>query len=385
MKRKKENGPGRSATKVRIRMPSRTWSLVLIDQTPLRRKAAADCQRAMSRLEKAKAEWKRFQQEDVAAYGRWNAATFGPLLSRKRELEEAIDAKEMLILEIEDELHFGRARSLRDAYARVMRRRENPAGVAQTEANFEEPPPSKGARKEEAREEEPPLSFDDLPDFFQEMLFAEALKEGGFNPDRMSEHQYDAMFEKFKAHMRERGQAGVGEGPPPQNFTATPAPEKFAEARLKELYRLLVRRLHPDMRADGDAEVSAIWHEVQEAYRTGNVERLEMLLALSELEADTFGEGTSLSQMRSVLAELRRSYNALQRNLRAAKADPAWNFAQRKDHPMLARRMTSDLKRIITDLEHHLESLEAQIAHWAKPPAARRRKKSGKGQMDFFG
>jgi len=385
MKRKKENGPGRSTTKVRIRVQSQTWGLVLIDQTPLRRKAAADCRRAMSRLEKAKAEWKRFQQEDVAAYARWNAATFGPLLSRKRELEEAIDAKEMLILEVEDELHFRRARSLSEAYARVMRRRENPAAFAQTEANFDEPPPSKGARKTKAHAEEPPLSFDDLPDFFQEMLFAEALKKGGFNPDRMSQHQYDAMFEKFKTHMRDRGQPGAGEASPPPNSGHASEPEKSADARLKELYRLLVRRLHPDMRADGDAEVSAIWHEVQEAYRTGNVERLEMLLALSELEADAFGEGTSLSQMRSVLAELRRSYNALQRNLKAAKADPAWNFSQRPDRPMLARRMTSDLKRIIKDLEYHLESLEAQVAHWAKPPAKRRRKKSGKGQMDFFG
>jgi hypothetical protein len=37
------------------------------------------------------------------------------------------------------------------------------------------------------------------------------------------------------------------------------------EARFKEIYRILVRRLHPDLRADGDATVSALWHEVQEA------------------------------------------------------------------------------------------------------------------------
>ena len=50
--------------------------IVLLDQRPLRRKAAAECSRAMTRLEKAKAEWKRFQQEDQAAFSRWVSSTF---------------------------------------------------------------------------------------------------------------------------------------------------------------------------------------------------------------------------------------------------------------------------------------------------------------------
>lgn len=45
-------------------------------------------------------------------------------------------------------------------------------------------------------------------------------------------------------------------------------------SRLKETYRILVRRRHPDLRADGDAHVSALWHEVQEAYQAGSVERM---------------------------------------------------------------------------------------------------------------
>src|SRR5439155_978861 len=44
------------------------------------------------------------------------------------------------------------------------------------------------------------------------------------------------------------------------------------DPRIKEIYRRLVRRLHPDLRADGDASVSSLWHEVQEAYVAGDVE-----------------------------------------------------------------------------------------------------------------
>src|SRR5207247_8373653 len=83
------------------------------------------------------------------------------------------------------------------------------------------------------------------------------------------------------------------------------------DLRVKEIYRRLVRRLHPDLRADGDASVSSLWHEVQEAYVAGDVARMEVLLALSDL-SDAPSAGTTLSQMRSVLSQLRRSVRALE-------------------------------------------------------------------------
>lgn len=132
------------------------------------------------------------------------------------------------------------------------------------------------------------------------MLFENFLRAVmGMNPDRMSDAKYEKMFGDFKAnvlgHERPERQADL-------------VPPKPLQSRIKELYRQLVRRLHPDTRAESDAEVSAVWHEVQEAYSDGNVERLEMLLAMTDLQENATGEHTSLSQMRSVLSELRRSY-----------------------------------------------------------------------------
>ncbi len=68
------------------------------------------------------------------------------------------------------------------------------------------------------------------------------------------------------------------------------------DVRVKELYRRLVRRLHPDLRADGSAAVSALWHEVQEAYAASDVARMEILLALSDIEANRMADQT-LAQM----------------------------------------------------------------------------------------
>src|SRR5207247_9018481 len=81
------------------------------------------------------------------------------------------------------------------------------------------------------------------------------------------------------------------------------------DLRVKEIYRRLVRRLHPDLSADGDATVSSLWHEVQEAYAAGDVARMELLLSLSDL-SNAPGASTTLSHMRSALSELPRSVTA---------------------------------------------------------------------------
>ena len=129
--------------------------------------------------------------------------------------------------------------------------------------------------------------------------------------------------------------------------------------------------------------MSALWHEVQEAYSAGNVERLEMLLALTDLQSNTTGEHTSLSQMRSVLTELRRSFNALRRNLRAAKEDPAWNFSQLKDRAALEKKVRLGLASNLERREQRLRWLEEQIADWSAP-AKGRRKHATSQQADFL-
>ena len=105
-------------------------------------------------------------------------------------------------------------------------------------------------------------------------------------------------------------------------------PPTEVDARVKELYRLLVRRLHPDLRADGIAAVSALWHEVQEAYAASDIPRMEILLALSDIESNHLGDQTSLGQMRAVFAELQRALRNLEKSLLEAEGEDAWNFAQ---------------------------------------------------------
>jgi len=350
--------------------------MVWVDQAPLRRLTASECSRAMERLEKARGEWRRFEREDQPAFQRWKASTFGVLLSRIREVEDLVRAKEKLIVEVEQEMYFSGSRSYRTAYSRVQKRRDHP-----DEETHSETPPREEERARFADEEE-----EELDEFTQELLFEEFLRTFlGMNPDRMSDRQYEKMFADFKAKILGRDQSDAA----PPNWRAepesdfAPEPPKSQQDRVKELYRLLVRRLHPDMRADSNAEVSSLWHEVQEAYAAGHVERLEMLLAFTDIQSNTTGDHTSLFQMRSVLAELRSAFKALQRTLQTAKKDPAWNFARLDDRSKIESRLRGEMKTTLAWHEDQLRQLEALVEQWTAPKKGRRPPKAKQEEFSY--
>jgi len=296
------------------------------------------------------------------------AATFGVLLSRQREVEALIREKESLIEEVERELHFDRSGDERAAYARVQRRRAQPPSREDSRGSAAPPPPR--------REEDPRFAGrgrDDLSDIELQFLFDDFLLFMGMNPDRMSDRQYERMFAEFKARLRAQAEPEAeARSKSRRKVELESVPEKPASSRIKEVYRLLVRRLHPDTRADSDAGVSALWHEVQEAYEDENLDRLEMLLALTDIQSNATDE-TSLFQMHSVLDELRAACNALRRNLRAAKKDPAWNFIGRKDRAALEIHLRGELEANLAHHEDVLWRLERIIESWSTPPPVRRR------------
>jgi len=340
--------------------------IILIDQKPLRRTVVADCTAAMARLERARIGWHRFEREDKPAFVRWRAREFGALLSKARDVEVQLRDAQTLVHEVEMEMRRG-FQDAHSAYQRVMFRRENP--MAADEETEESYPRESGAAGR-------------LSEFEKEALFQEWVKKSlGTNPDKMDDDAYSTTFEAFKSHMF----FSAREEPRRRNATRATARERVAEeeeeegeeevkvdARVKELYRALVRRLHPDLRADGSAAVSALWHEVQEAYAASDVARMEILLALSDIQSSQLGEGTSLSQIHSVLSELNRSLRALEKSLLEAQEEDAWNFARTgPDHDLrlrVERQLKSDLLARMT----RLDLFTRTIASWAQGPMANR-------------
>jgi len=342
--------------------------LVLIDQGPLRETAAGDCRKAMARLERARVGWHRFERKDKPAFIRWRAREFGALLSNAREVEVQIRDHQALVHEVEMEMRRG-FQDAHTAYQRVMFRRANPSAVPEEEA--EAPREDDGASRK-------------LSDFEKEALFQEWVQRSlGTNPDKMDDEAYSTTFEAFKSHMFRSPRDEMRSENTSRRATRERATRKAEEeveveeerkvdARVKELYRILVRRLHPDLRADASTAVSALWHEVQEAYAASDVPRMEILLALSDIESNQLGHQTSVSQLRVVRTELERALRALEKSLREAEGEDAWNFAETGPGADLRLRVERELKLDLAARTRHLEVLTKTIAEWARGPIANR-------------
>ena len=322
----------------------------------------------MERLDVVRIAWHRFDREDRPAFIRWRAREFGALLSKAREVEVQIRDSQTLVHEVEMEMR----RRIQDpftAYQRVMFRRENPAVAEEVEATQDAADSSGSAGK--------------VTDFEKETLFQEWVQKFlGTNPDKMDDDAYTTTFEVFKAHMFKTGRedapsrslprrqaqadrpsSGMNEEEEPQEEAAA------VDARVKAIYRKLVRRLHPDHRRDGEIAVSNLWHEVQEAYAAADVARMEILLALSDIRANALGDQTTLAQMRNVRAELQRSLRALEKSVAEAEDEEAWNFARSGPSEDLRVRVERQLKHELANRMDRLDLLTAAIAEWARGPA----------------
>jgi hypothetical protein len=342
--------------------------IVRIEQESLRETAAGQCTKAKARLERARLRWHHFERKDKPAFVRWRAREFGALLSKAREVETQIRDAQTLVHEVEMEMRRGFQDAHR-AYQRVMFRRENPSAATDDEE-------TEGSHQE--REAPGKLS-----DFEKESLFQEWVKRSlGTNPDKMDDEAYSTSFEAFKSHMFR----GAPEEPRERNVQRARAQkrteieeeeeaaeeEEAKDARVKALYRVLVRRLHPDLRDDASTEVSGLWHEVQEAYAAGDVAHLEILLALIDIESNGTGAQTSVSQMRATLAELERATRALEKSLLEAEGEEAWDFAQSGPNEDLRRRLDRQLKADLAQRSLRLDVFTKTIAAWASGPIANR-------------
>ena len=344
--------------------------IVAVEQESLRETAATECGTAKARLERARMSWHHFERKDKPAFVRWRAREFGALLSKAREVEEQIRDAQAVVHEVEMEMRRG-FQDAHSAYQRVMFRRENPAAAIEEE-EVEAPREARGASRK-------------LSDFEKEALFQEWVQRSlGTNPDKMDDDAYSTTFEAFKSHMFR----GAPEEPSLPKINRAGGKKRVAlesedeeageeeakvDVRVKELYRVLVRRLHPDLREDSGAAVSALWHEVQEAYASGDVAHMEILLALIDIESNNMGAQTSVGQMRAVLAELERALGALEKSLLEAEGEDAWNFAQSGANEDLRLRVERQLKSDLASRSMRLDVLTKTIASWAHGPIANRK------------
>jgi hypothetical protein len=365
---------------------------VLIDETPLRDAVMRDHHRLEEQAAVVRAKIERFETADLPAYTRWESRVLGPLLTAIREAELAIAQKRTILEAIEDEQFFQGCSRLA-AYKRVMRAMERGP-----QPDDEPPPP-----RDDPDGPEPQGEFGLPPGF-------DAADFDLLSPERQRafREEYEAMAEMYEMmtgmrapdlddllrasrqgrRAESRSHSHGHHGPPPPH-AARPgnAEPNRSSARIKELYRLLVRKLHPDLNPDQPARDRELWHTVQEAYNNRDVEALEAAAARVEVVLNGQAGKLSISVLRRLVGDLKKALSALKSKFAQLRKHPAFDFAARSTaslekyeakHRKQLERSLRGLQTYLADLTYELESLAERAA---KPKTAKKRTPR---QAEFF-
>jgi hypothetical protein len=330
-------------------------ALVRVDGTGIRKKIKKDYEKALRDLENSRRQLDQFQHTDLPQFTRWLNTHFGTLLTELRELNQKMAADAELIFQVENEALFSGCSDAR-AYQRVMELRESP----------EPPRPRPPGGGEPAGERDP----------------------FGAQPESGNDEENDPMEEFMNEFFRKFGtgaQPQDNHGPRAGQHTDS-AGSAHAPARLKELYRSVVRRLHPDLQREMTAQKTEWWHQAQAAYEAGNAEQLEVILTLCEIGDSGTTAHTSASLLQRITAQLKHSLREIKRQLAGLRRDPAWDFSRRTDHDALAVQTRRSLMGDLERMRYQCRTIQEMIARW-KVAAERlkqpRRRKRHPQSMEF--
>jgi hypothetical protein len=322
---------------------------VRVDGSGIRKKIKKDYEKALRDLASSRRVLDQFNQLDQPQFTRWLNSHFGALLTELREINLKMAADEALVFLVENEVMFGGGSYAR-AYQRVMELRDNP-----------EPPPSGG--RDGKRD-----SFGAQPE------------SENFDEDDPMEEFMNEFFRQFGPGADPRAHPGSRA----EQSAESPAPV-HASKRLKELYRAVVRRLHPDRQREMTAQKTEWWHQAQAAYEADDAEQLEVILTLCEIGESGTTALTSASLLQRITAQLKSSLREIKRQITQRRREPAWNFSGRTDHAVMADRVRRELTGELNAMRRQWRETQELIAKW-KLAAERikpRRRKSPPANPEF--
>lgn len=328
-----------------------------LDTHAIRHKSLKDYHKAEKSLEQLKSELKRFREEDTPGFKSWLHQTFGSLLTRQRELVQAIADKQDLLGEIEDLA--GRFR-LSDvaAYRKAMWRRAHPEEAQAEDLRFEE----EQRKRQEARGER----LDEESDPWGDESDADGTDFDHADFKSVGDDEW-GDFSDFFEEM-------TGIRPPPRAAKRSPQEERSA----RDLYRTIVRKLHPDHHGAMSEARKNLWHEAQDAYRRRDVNALYNVLARCDSGEAGLGEHTPVSMIRRLTAQLKQAIQSTRSEIRRMKTDPAWNYEERARDPHYVGRIRTELQSAVHLAEHDLRAVADVLAHLERQASHPQRQPKGK-------
>ena len=299
-----------------------TYHLLPVDNRPLQQEAWRVYTAARKRLERVQAEVKRFEEEDVPAFRRWLYSTFPTLVSNIREAALQLVTKETLIEDVRRE-----ARLTGSTAAAVWERRKKGKPA---EADAEEAA-DKTANQADWDEDE---SEDDEWDDF--------MRSHGLDPDADDT-------------------SAMGEVPSGRGSKAERETQEAAD--IKQLYRQLVQRLHPDNGGDWTPRRAELWHQVQQAWADRDEHRLRRLSEQVEGN-DELTPSSPVGTLKQAAKRAARARWGAEHSLKAYKMRREWRFATREPSDADRRRQQQELEYELARLRSEVATADETLRRW---------------------
>jgi hypothetical protein len=366
----------------------------VIDERPIRDAAFKAYQKAEKQVATAREEIEAFETRDLPAFSRWEAQVFGPLMTELREVASALEEKNHLLALIDEERFWTNCSRI-VAYRRVMEARNNPSPPP-TKPEFDSSSASNQAIPKVFGERDLPPDFDidefdrmssrqrkDICEFYEDAALMFELLYGVEAP------QFDDLLEQE----RNRRPGRKAEEPPLEHhFPHAPQPPPSRDwDRIKELYRTLVRRLHPDTGGAQTARERDLWQQVQDAYKARDLEWLEAISGRLDA-AHQNGASLSIQILRRMTADLRNALHGLRSQLSKHRRHPAWKFHETTK--ALAKFEAKRRRALEHELRYHRQQLREierilnDLAERASRPAKSKKKATApaapKPEQEFF-
>ncbi len=347
--------------------PSARW-IVAIDDTPIRNAALATYRKAREDLAAEERRLARHYETDVPAFRIWLHRELGPLLARLKQLGERHEENAQLHSEILRERE-RRGGSYHAAWLRVKARRD---------AGLPEPDDYVSQRWREhiehrARHGSGPDSSDGTGN-----IPGNDPHDGGTGEwHSLSDEAFEEVAETFlkvaEAMDTMSGGDGCGHATMAISLVQRERARRRDGGRLKDYYRRLARRLHPDAGGVLDEGKRQVWIEVQTAYRDGNAAELELLWHRLADPAVGPGSHAPVSVLQDAAERARMALEQVKARLREASEEPAWKFVEsdRRTRTTIKRRMRTKLSESAERIRAATEELKNVIHRWMSPAARR--------------
>lgn len=359
------------------------------------------------KLAKLRREWNAFEAEAHLIYQQWYHLTYASLLTQIREISEECQECTLTLSSVEAQIRInGLRRSIAFAYVKdKLTKKEDPFPTEeervrfqakeklQFEENFKKQLASNfGNREEEVvdsellesartqvysavRREFGPQPRSRLDRLMMDQLIDEKIrelyenmkraKEAGNDGERERENEDETLF--FNSEFEQ-----VNESYSDIEGDTNSEPHASNDAReTKNLYRKIVRLLHPDRGTEMTREESQIWNEAQLAYQNRDAHALKTILmrvqgggALQIQNLESIGEIMNI--VRSLHFEL-EEMDYVKRQVKKAFVYRFWASKKRpKNRDKLKREIESSLVQQLIYSQVQLKGLKAEVSRLSR-------------------